>query len=480
MTAVTPTQRFLVGLLALGCATSYTLTGVMRHRHFDSSLDLGIFDQAVWHLSRFEAPASSIKGMASLFADHFHPIIALLAPLYWLAPSPESLIAAQGFLFGASILPVFVFLRRRLPWGPACSLSAAYGLFWGLQRAANFDMHEVAFAPLVIAAAIEAMDRRAWTAFWLWCLTLLFVKEDLIPLLTALGVYLALTGERTRGALLTLGSVVAFLLVIKVLVPLAAGGANYNYLVAYGDATGSLRDLPLRILTPSVKVETLLLWLAPFAFLSLRSPLALLIVPLALERFLSSSPNHWGTSFHYSAPLAPILAMSAGDGLARMTARLQTAAARSRLLVGAATVCVLFSSLLPGRQPHWRLFSPGHYRSVPLEAMATRVLALIPSDASVIAQTALLPHLSQRQTIYMLEPGVPDAEYLVATTQLHPWPVETMDGLLRLIEERRQRGYEPIFEENGWLLLHLESQRSEVRGDSELPPRNTRESRPPT
>ena len=454
-TALTRTQRALVALLALGCATSYSLTGIFRHRHFDSSLDLGIFDQAVWHLSRLEAPASSIKGMPSLFADHFHPAIALLAPLYWLAPSAETLIAAQGCLFGASIVPVFVFLRRRLPWGPAFSMSAAYGLFWGLQRAANFDVHEFAFAPLVIAAAIEAMDRRAWTPFWIWCVALLFVKDDLIPWLTALGVYLAVTGERVRGALLALGSVVAFFLVIKVLVPLAAGGANYNYLVVYGDATRRLWELPVRLVTPSVKLETLVLWLAPFAFLPLRSPLALLLAPLVLERFLSSNPGHWGTSFHYSAPLAPILAMSAGDGLARMTRRLRTDAARKRLLTGTSIACVLFSSLLPGRQPHWRLLSPGHYQSVPQEAMASRVLALIPRDASVVAQTALLPHLSQRRTIYMLEPGVPDADYLVATTHLDPWPVETMEGMSRLIEERRQRGYKTIFEEDGWLLMRL-------------------------
>lgn len=451
--ALTRGQAWTVALLAGACAASYALTGIFRHRHFDSSLDLGIFDQAVWHLSRFEGPASSIKGFPSLFADHFHPIIAVLAPLYWIAPSAETLIAAQGVLFGASVVPVFLFLRRRLPFHIALAMSAAYGLFWGLQRAAIFDFHEMAFAPLAIATAIDAMDRRSWTRFWIACLALTLVKEDLIPVLTGLGLYLAASGERWRGLALAAGSVLAFFLVIRVVVPWFAAESSYNYLVSYGDLMRRPWEIPVHLVMPPTKMRTVALWLAPFAFLSLRSPLVLLLVPLVLERFLSSTGAYWGTSFHYSAPLAPILAMSAGDGLARMARRLEAPAARARLLTGAAIASVLLSSLLPGRQPHWRLLSAGHYRSVPFEVAALRVLALVPPEASVVAQTALLPHMSQRRSIYMLEAGAPDADFVVASTHVDPWPAATLDEIAALTAERRRRGYVVVLEEDGWLVL---------------------------
>src|SRR5689334_18858265 len=81
-------------------AAAYSVYGVIRHWHFGSSAyDLGIFDQAVWHLSRFEPPASTISGFTDILGDHFYPIIALFAPLYWVAPHPETLIVAQGLLF---------------------------------------------------------------------------------------------------------------------------------------------------------------------------------------------------------------------------------------------------------------------------------------------------------------------------------------------------------------------------------------------
>jgi uncharacterized membrane protein len=421
--------------------------------HFDSSLDLAIFDQAVWHLSRFEAPASSIKGFASLFSDHFHPIIVTLAPLYWILPSAETLLVAQGLLLGASVVPVFLFLRRRLPWRIASAMSAAYGLFWGLQRAAIFDFHEMAFAPLAIAVAIDAMDRRSWSIFWIACAALALVKEDLIPVVMGLGLYLTVTGERARGAALTIGSIAAFFVVIKLVIPSFGDNTAYNYLVSYGDMMRRPWEIPIHLLTPTAKLRTIFLWLAPFAFLSLRSPLVLLIVPLALERFLSSNAAYWGTSFHYSAPMAPILAMSAGDGLARLTTSLSSSTGRTRLLRGFAAACVVLSSLLPGRQMHWRLFSPGPYKAVPFEATARQVLALIPADASVVAQTALLPHLSQRREIFILETGAPDAEYVVSSTHVSPWPLNSLDEVTVLTEERRRRGYTAVFEEDGWLLL---------------------------
>ena len=121
-----------IGVTAALFAVGYALYGLFRHWHFGSSaFDLGIFDQAVWHLSRLELPASTIRGVSNLFGDHFHPVIALFAPLYWIASGPETLIAAQAALLAASIIPVFLYLRDRLPLGAAYALAVAYALFWG-------------------------------------------------------------------------------------------------------------------------------------------------------------------------------------------------------------------------------------------------------------------------------------------------------------------------------------------------------------
>ena len=70
-----------LALAVLAFAVVYSLTGILRHRDFGSSVDVAIFDQGIWLLSRFEAPVSSIKGY-NIFGDHFHPVIFLFVPFY--------------------------------------------------------------------------------------------------------------------------------------------------------------------------------------------------------------------------------------------------------------------------------------------------------------------------------------------------------------------------------------------------------------
>jgi uncharacterized membrane protein len=439
-----------IAVVVTAFAVAYSLYGLFRHWQFGTSAyDLGIFDQAIWHLSRFEAPASTIRGFSNLMGDHFFPIIALFAPLYWIAPRPEALIVAQAALIAASIVPVFLFMRDRLPAAVAMTLAVAYGLFWGLQRTIAFDVHEAAFAPLAIATAILAMDRRQWRLFWVAVAAMVLIKEDMIPLLTGFGVYLMITGERRAGALLTAGSIVVFIVVIAVVIPFFNNeSGTYGYASAYGNLLSEPWRIPATLVTPAIKLQTVLLWFAPFLFLSFASPIALLVIPLAAERFLSSSPTHWTTLFHYSAPLAPIIAMSAADGLARLRPYLN-----SRVTAPIAAVSLVLCAVLPGRLPLWRVFAPEHYAGPGRHATGPAALALVPGDASVTAQAAIAPHLSRRRTIFMLDAQAPEAEYVVAADTLSPWPAASVDELRAWVEDRRRRGYTTIFEMNGWTVL---------------------------
>lgn len=444
----------MVGFFGLG----YALYGIFRHWRFGTNYDLAIFDQAVWHLSRFEAPASTVSGFSNVLGDHFYPIIALFAPLYWIAPRPETLIAAQAVLLASSIVPVFLFVRARIATGPALALAGAYASFWGLQRAAASDVHEVAFAPLVIATTILAMDRQRWPLFWMAAGVLALIKEDLIPLLTGFGVYLFVFGRsaRTHAMLLILVSLIGFVAVTSFVIPFFNDHSGYSYAGAYGHVLAEPWRVPVLLVTPARKLETILLWFAPFVFAPLLSPLSLLVAPVAASRLLSASPTHWGPVFHYSAPLAPILAMSAADGLSRLLHYLRhkrgDRAAR-RVVASVAGLSLLLCLFLPGRQPLWRVFSPGHYRATPTAATGHAIVAMVPDGASVVAQAAIAPHLSRRDAIYVLDNDAPDAEYVVAANTLSPWPAANADEIQALLAERRARGYVTVVEQDGWTLL---------------------------
>ena len=110
-------MRALVPYLAcVTVAFAFALAGLLRHWHFDSNAyDLGIYDQWVWHASRVEIPASSLLGIPNMLADHFSPVLFLLAPLYWVWPRPETLIVVQACLLSATLVPVFKFSQPE--WG---------------------------------------------------------------------------------------------------------------------------------------------------------------------------------------------------------------------------------------------------------------------------------------------------------------------------------------------------------------------------
>jgi uncharacterized membrane protein len=436
-----------------GFAAAYGICAVFKHLHFDTSYDLAIYDQAIWHLSRFEAPASSVRGLSNVFGDHFHPVIVLIAPLLWIVPRAETLIAAQAVLLAASIVPVFLYARDRLPHGPALAIAIAYGFFWGLQQTATFDFHEAAFAPLAVALLILAMERRRWPWFWAAAIGVAAVKEDLAPFLAFVGGYLMLRGERRRGAVLLVGGLAAFALIVAVVIPLASDAGQYGYRTTFAEALQRPWRMPLQLVTPPIKMLTALLWVAPFAMLPLASPLSWLLVPFALERFLSASQHHWGTIFHYSAPLAPIVAMAAADGLARLASAVPDARARQRVIVALSAVCVLFASLLPGRQPLWRLFSSRLYRLGPAERSAPDALGLIPAGASVVAQTCIAPHLSHRHSLFTLGADAPDADYVVALAERSAWPLADDAEVRTFVAGRVRRGYVVLFDRDGWVVL---------------------------
>jgi uncharacterized membrane protein len=450
---VTRRERVLVVALAGIFAVLYSLYGLFRHWHFGSSAyDLGIFDQVVWHLSRFETPSSSVRGFPHFLADHFFPIIALFTPLYWIAPAAETLIVAQAVLFGASLIPVYAFARGRLPAGPAVGLTTAYALFWGIQSAMAFDVHETAFAPLLIGSAILALDRRAWSWFWLLMTALVFVKEDMLPLLTCFGILLVIQGDMRRGLWLIFASVVAAGIVLGVIIPAYSDARTYGYSAVYAEVLRRPWTVPLVLVSPVVKVRTMALWLAPFLFLPLRSPLCVLLLPFIATRFLSSSPTHWGTAFHYNAPLAPILAMAAADGLARVATTLAIAR-RPRAMPALVGAMVVASAILPGNQPLWRVFRPRHYLATPVHAAGYEALAMIPAGASVVAQAAIVPHLSQRDRVYVLDVAAPRAEFVITSRDASPWPAPDQRTIEEWVRRHRDQGYVELFARHGWTVL---------------------------
>jgi uncharacterized membrane protein len=336
-----------VGMLTAVAAAAYSTFALFRFYTFQTaSYDLVIFDQAVRSYAHFRPGISIIKGVHngfgpnfSVLGDHWSPILAALAPLYWIHNSPETILVAQAVLFALAIPPLWIFTRRAFGGGgkataAAYLVSASYALSWPIASAVSFDFHEAAFAPVLMAVALERIQAGRLRTALIALAALLLVKEDMGFFVAGIGIYLAVSRPRTVNRQLLVGLtlvVVGFaysVFATYVLVPAFGGRADYYWAYqALGNnvpqAAGHLITHPvssLRLLiTPRVKLDTMLWLLAAFCFLSLRSPIVLAAIPLLLERMLASKfPNWWVTSFQYNAYLVIVFAFAAVDGAARL------------------------------------------------------------------------------------------------------------------------------------------------------------------
>src|SRR5205085_12307454 len=91
-------------VLAAALALAVFALSWYRHATFRSgTLDLAVFDQAIWKLAHFHSPYVTTIGW-NAFADHVSPVLLLFVPFYWVAATPLWLFAAQALAVGAAFL----------------------------------------------------------------------------------------------------------------------------------------------------------------------------------------------------------------------------------------------------------------------------------------------------------------------------------------------------------------------------------------
>src|SRR5580698_1634234 len=240
-----------VGVVTAIIAAIYAVFSLAMYYTFKTSAyDLTIFDQAVRSYAHFQPGISPLKGVHngfgpnfSVLGDHFSPIIAVLAPLYWIHNSPADLLVAQGFLLALAIPSIWLFTRRAFGGGAKATTAAylvaiAYGLSWPLAEAVAFDFHEAAFAPVLTAIALERFQAGKLRTALIALAGLLLVKEDMGLLVAGVGIWLALTActpmvrrQALVGICLVVAGVAWTAFATYVLIP--AFGGNGDYYWAY-------------------------------------------------------------------------------------------------------------------------------------------------------------------------------------------------------------------------------------------------------
>nr|WP_229860272.1 DUF2079 domain-containing protein [Streptomyces litmocidini] len=453
--APAPLRPYL--LLAGVLCGLYFLYSWVQYAHFRTpSWDLGIFGQSVRAYAEFRAPVADIKGPGfQILGDHFSPVTALLAPLYWIWPSPAALLLGQAALFAASAVVVGRTAQQILGSRAAgIGLTVAYGLSWGLQEAVRSDFHEIAFAVPLLALACRALLLGRWTAAAAWSAPLVLVKEDMGLTVAMVGAVLFLKGRRRLGAALAGFGTAAFALTVLVLIPAASRLGQYDYWAKI-EKTGQGADTSFGqvigdALASGERWEMVFYLLAITGFLALRSPLVLLVLPTLGWRFLSQDANHWGMHWHYSAVLMPIVFLALVDGVRSVrTSPREWLVSYGKVVIPVATaVALVLAANLPLRE----LTKPETYRTDSRTLEARAAVDAVPEGASVEADVPLLAHLTADHRVYWVgtsKGATPD--YLAF--DLRGWGQQVSDPVRLASQLHPEARYEITYRSDGFAVL---------------------------
>ncbi|MFH8405332.1 DUF2079 domain-containing protein [Streptomyces sp. NPDC018019] len=450
-----------------------------------TGFDLGIFDQAIRSYAHFELPRSPIKNVHhefppdfSLLGDHFSPVLALLAPLYWVWDDPRMLILAQAILFAAGV-PVVRRIARYCfaDAAPSVTRRAAdgaglvYALGWPLLNASYAGFHEVAFAVPITLLMIERGLARRYGAAALWAALLCTVKEDMGLVAGIFGLVLAVRAHRSghrAGRAIGVAVMVAGPLVSAAVITwfLPVMGSPAGYYWSYGRLGaapgGALRHIlaePWVLLqvacTPAIKVAMLAWVLGTLALLPLGSPTMLLALPLLAERVLSDNPNHWPVINHYDAFLWPILLTAALETLARRhRRRVRQPAARCPRLPGRWAIAgLMLSSAAAVFLGLGILVYPGSWRPPADKRALAQAAGRIPDGATVEADNTIAPRLTARTDVVIVDATPRGADWVLMREKKRAFPFATVTEQRDRISLLLAHGYQDVWRRDGVVLL---------------------------
>lgn len=466
---------FLVGLLGailffISISSVYAIMSLVKHSHYETFGDLGIFNQGVWQYSQLKFPMSTFHLNRPFLGDHFHPLLAVLAPFYWLNANEKTLLFLQPFLILSAIIPLYLigyFLTKSVFFSLCVIL--AYSMYLPLQHGIFFDFHEIALVPPLFAWAYYFFLKKRPKLLFLFLVLLLLVKEEMGFFVATFGLYLIFfKSYRRLGLFFVIFGSLYSLFVISYLIPKIGG--SYIYL-GYGNSGKTPLEVGLNFLKnplkflylfvdSPVKRTTLRDTFWPFAYLPLFSPVGFI---LSFEQFFTRfvdqiNDTRWTTAYHYSLIEAIVLPIGAFWTVGHFTEFLPK---YKKILIVLLGILLVFLTRIEQINTSMVLLvkRPQFWARTPWMDNLDRAIAMIPKDASVATQRNLISHLSTRINIYPLFNLNKQTEFVLADfhsgqSSYNYYAIDTWQALREEIDQATASGtYQSLFSQDGTYLL---------------------------
>jgi uncharacterized membrane protein len=425
---------WVVYIIVLGYIIILSTITILKHQTFlTSGFDLGIFNQA-FHTTLFdgklfyETGDLSFNPGGSFFGVHFSPIILLLLPFYAIYPNPENLLVMQTAILAIGAFPVYWMARDKLGKNVASAISLVYLLYPPLILLNLNDFHIEAFTSTFFLFSVYYLEREKWPNFFAFMLLAIFTIEfaPIIGVFVALYAFILYRRRnfknlRKARICIVIATVMAILFIIialgtKELFNNSTSPISTTFQNILLNPTGLPNEIGSHF---GDKIYYIINFLAPLAFLPLLSPESLIMtLPWIGLSFASPYLLYHSIFYQYTGFVIPFVIIALPKGIERLN--LQKTRKIIPLLLLATIISLIYVPFLPGMPWNYQLPVPDDQTQ-----MKHEILALIPSNASVLTENDIFPHVSGRANAYMYNATETpiSADYVVVdlTSEWYAW-----------------------------------------------------------
>ena len=465
--------RPLLWTAIVAYAAGFGSLSILRHRAFNTGrYDLGNMVQTVWNTAHghFLQMTSGDGRQISRLAAHFDPILAAFAPLWWIWPSPEMLLAVQAVAVALGALPVFWLAKKHLgSERGGLAFALVYLLYPATEWLTLNEFHPVALACPLLLFAFWYLDEDRLVPFALFAALAMTTKEEIGLVVAGFGLWYGIRRRRWKAAGIVIAAgVLVSAIAIGVVIPHYNDGADSSFYGRYDAIGGSAGGIAKTVVTHPWRlfeqafqtrdVHYLLELLLPLALLPFCAPLVLLAaVPELGLNTLSATTTQTSIHFHYVAgAVAPLVA--AGVLGAAWTGRRSPARAGAVALAAVAVALVANYKLgavpLWGEVPGGEDFQKADWRVTAHDHAAAKAVSLVPPGVVVSATNVLGAHLSARHRVLSL-PKLGDATWVAAdeTRPSYADRVAPLPSAIDLVRLRRSPDWRLVYERDGVLVF---------------------------
>ena len=469
-------------------AIIYCLISLVNHYQLRTyALDLGMFNNAVYHISKFTQPIFTLDIKANethYLATHFSLITYLYFPLIYIFGS-YSLLLLQIVSILSGGVAAYLYAKLKFKNNSIIPIIILIHFFciWGIYSALSFDFHNNVIGAMLMIWFIYFLEIRKLLTAGVFLALAVFSQES-----TAIWAIFVLGGMMIKNRMEFSKEYIKFeipaiiicliysVLVIGVIMPFIQNGQNNLQLNRYANLGNSISQIMLKIIQDpkyifsllfesplddksyfGIKSELHFMVLVSGGFALFYRPYYLfMLIPIYAEKLLSSDHGVWGINSQYAIEFVPILSLSLTDFLLKIKST--NVACRIAIIT---TISTLFftNQTIASKRNQWydktntAFYLKMHYDSPFNLSEIHQTLKSIPEEAIVSASSPLTPHLASREKIYQF-PIVKDAGYIVLLlSKTNTYPISQEDFLKQMNEYLSNDKFVVQYRNNDLLIL---------------------------